>query len=1050
MTRRGRGAGRGGEPAELEQIPVWGDRVGGVPESAPDPGSGAAALIRGLNADQRRAVTFGEGPLLVVAGAGTGKTQVVTRRIAWLIATRRAKPSEILALTFTDKAAEEMQARVDRLVPYGYTDTVISTFHAFGDRVIREHALEIGLPSEPRVLSRPETVIFLAERLFRLDLDEYRPLGNPTRFLDALATLFSRLKDEDVSPAAFTAHAAHLAAEAEGGVLDDDARESRRETARRQVELARAFCRYQDLLAEAGAIDFGDQVALALRLLRDHPAARAEIQARFRYVLVDEFQDVNRAQAELIALVAEPDRNIAVVGDDDQSIYRFRGAATGAIIDFLDRFRGARTIVLRRNYRSRAPILDAALRLVRFNDPDRLEVQRGITKQLIAQRRGAGTRRGAPVVPVRHLAFGTGSEEADWIAAEVAARVASGARPRDHAILVRANADADAILRSLNLAGVPWRFSGISGLYTRPEIRVLLSFLRSVGDPGSSVDVYGLAASDIYGLGGEDLSALASRARRTNRSLWETCAEVDDQPGLLRLRPETRTSLARLVADLRRYIELGHLRPAGELLYDFLQSSGSLARLMQAGTVAADEALSNVARFFEIIRAQSDLLADDRAVFLAPHLRTLIDAGDDPATADLDPDADAVAVATIHKAKGLEWPVVYLVGLVDGRFPARGRREQLAVPDVLLRGVFPSGDAHVQEERRLFFVGMTRARDELVLTHALDYGGKRTRRVSPFVLEALDLPAGAPMPTRQAGPRERLATLGAPPTESPVAAAANDPREPLVLSFHQVDAYLTCPLKYRYANVMRVPVAPHHAIVYGAALHAAVQEFHRRHARGEVMTEEALGAAFEAAWSNEGFISREHEEARLEAGRTALRRFRAEQLVAGAVVPAYVEREFAFTLDGDRVRGRMDRVDIVPLAGEWAPAGMAIAGITADVVEPVLPLLPERVVITDYKSSAVRDPARARELARDSLQLTIYAMAWQAQTGRLPDAVALSFLESGLVGTAEVDAARVEKGIAAIRTAAAGIRARAFEPTPSYLVCSWCAFREVCPASVAR
>jgi len=1057
MTRAVRARGRRGDPPDLEQIPVWSEPVAAPGEhQATALPAGGEALLSGLNPEQKRAVTHGEGPLLVVAGAGTGKTQVVTRRIAWLIATRRARPSEILALTFTDKAAEEMQARVDRLVPYGYTDTVISTFHAFGDRVIREHALELGLPSEPRVLSRPETVIFLAERLFRLDLDLYRPLGNPTRFLDALATLFSRLKDEDVSPTSFGAYAARLVAEAEAAT-DDSAGEALRETARRQAELAAAYARYQELLGEAGAIDFGDQVALALRLLREHPAARAELQARFRYVLVDEFQDVNRAQAELVALVAEPRRNIAVVGDDDQSIYRFRGAATGAIVDFLDRFRGSRTIVLRRNYRSRAPILDAAYRLVRFNDPDRLEVQRGITKRLIAQRRGPGGRGAAPALPVRHLAFAAGSEEADWVAAEIATRIASGAPPRDHAILVRANADADAVLRSLNLAAVPWRFSGISGLYARPEIRVLLSFLRAVGEPGSSVDVYGLAASDLYGLGGDDLSALANRARRTNRSLWETLVEVDGQPGLLRLRPDTRTSLARLVADLRRYSEMGHRRPAGEVLYDFLRSSGSLARLMGAETVAAEEALSNIARFFEIIRAQSDLLADDRAVFLAPHLQTLIDAGDDPATADLDPDADAVAVATLHKAKGLEWPVVFLVGLVDGRFPARGRREQLAVPDALLRGVFPSGDAHVQEERRLFYVGMTRARDELILTHALDYGGRRTRRVSPFVLEALDLPAGTTPPARPSSPVERLAAFEATTAERPAAASAIDPEEPLVLSFYQVDAYLTCPLKYRYVHVMRVPIAPHHAIVYGAALHLAVQEFHRRHARGDVMTEAGLIAAFEAAWSNEGFVSREHEEARLEAGRAALRRFRAEQLAPGAVVPAYVEREFAFTLDGDRIRGRMDRIDIVPLEGVPAPAaeGVAgaaeeVAGAAADVVEPVLPLLSERVVITDYKSSDVRDPARARERAKESLQLTIYAMAWQAQTGRLPDAVALQFLESGLVGMADVDAARVERGVADIRRAAAGIRARRFEATPSYMACSWCAFRDVCPASVAR
>jgi DNA helicase-2/ATP-dependent DNA helicase PcrA len=624
-------------------------------------------------------------------------------------------------------------------------------------------------------------------------------------------------------------------------------------------------------------------------------------------------------------------------------------------------------------------------------------------------------------------------------------------------VLVRANADADAILRSLNVAGIPWRFSGVSGLYSRPEVRLLLAFLRAIADPHSSVDVFALAASELYGFAGDDLAAITNRARRTNRSLRETLEELEGQPGLLRLLPETRTSLARLVADLRRYSELGNRRPAGEILYEFLKESGSLRRLAEARTAAADEALGNVARFFEIIRAQSDLLADDRAVFLAPHLETLIEAGDDPATADLDPDADAVAVVTIHKAKGLEWPVVYLVGLVDGRFPARGRREQLAVPDGLLRGTFPVGDAQVQEERRLFYVGMTRARDELLLGHALDYGGKRTRRVSPFVLEALDLPAGTQPATRAADPLERLGSFEAPVVAEPVPPAARRD-EPLVLSFNQVDAYLTCPLRYKYAHVLRVPTAPHHAIVYGSALHVAVQEFHKRHARGVVMSEAELAAVFEQAWSTEGFVSREHEEARLEAGRDALRRFRRSQLEPGAIIPAAVEREFAFTLDGDRVRGRMDRVDLIPLGpavggdeadGRAAFEAGAVAD-AADVVEPALPLLRERVVITDYKSSDVRDPAKARERARDSLQLTIYAMAWQAETGRLPDAVALHFLDSGVVGTAGIDAARIERGVADIRAAAAGIRAGRFEATPSYTSCSWCAFRAICPSSAAR
>ncbi|HEY4752144.1 MAG TPA: ATP-dependent helicase, partial [Candidatus Limnocylindrales bacterium] len=448
---------------------------------------------------------------------------------------------------------------------------------------------------------------------------------------------------------------------------------------------------------------------LALRLLRESPSARDAVQRRFKYVLVDEFQDTNRAQAELVALVAQRHRNVTVVGDDDQSIYKFRGAAISNILEFRERYRAAKVVVLRRNYRSRAPILDAAYRLVRHNDPDRLEVRAGIVKRLVATRKGKS-------VPVRHEAFATGTEEADWIAKDIARRIAGGAHAREAAVLVRSNAAADPVLRSLNLEGIPWRFSGTSGLYARPEVKLLLSFLRAVADPGSSVDVYALAASDLYGLGGEDLASIVQMARRRNRSVLEVLEELGRQPGILRLAPQTRTAAAKLVADLQRYIALAGERPAGEVAYAFLRESGWLGRLAAAGTVAAEEALSNLARFFDIVRAQSALLPDDRMVFLAAHLQTLIQAGDDPATADIDPDADAVAVMTVHKAKGLEFPYVYLPGLVSGRFPATARREPLSLPVELVDETLPEGDYQLQEERRLFYVGMTRARDELVLS----------------------------------------------------------------------------------------------------------------------------------------------------------------------------------------------------------------------------------------------------------------------------------------------------------------------------------------------
>src|SRR3954452_20151189 len=1036
------------EPAPLDQLPAWNELVPVMaPAPVPETPSGLDALLDGLDPDQRRAVSHGGGPLLVVAGAGTGKTQVITRRIAWLIATRRAKPSEILALTFTDKAADEMAVRVDQLVPYGYTDTQIATFHAFGDRVIREHALQLGLAPDVRVLSRAEAVIFLREHLFEFDLDAYRPLGDPTRFLAALVSLFSRCKDEDISPQTYERHAARLSAEASlvAQTVGVDGAAAVEEAAR-QAELARAYARYQELLAANGFIDFGDQVALALQLVRESASARSAIAGRFRYVLVDEFQDTNRAQAELVTALAAPHRNITVVGDDDQAIYAFRGAAIENILEFRDRYPTARTVVLRRNYRSLGPILDASYRLVRFNDPDRLEVRTGIVKRLRPQRVSRTP------APVRLEVFGTGAEEADWIAGDIARRLAAGAAARDHAVLVRANSHADPILRALNMAAIPWRFSGTSGLYARPEVRLLLSFLRVAADLESNVDLYAVAASDVYRLGGEDLTAIVNMARRRNRSIWAVLDELDRQPGILRIGQESRATVHKLVADLRGYADDAHERPAGELLYRFLRASGMLARLVATDTPAAEEQLANVARFFEIVRSQSALLRDDRAVFVAPHLATLIEAGDDPATAELDPDADAVAVLTVHKAKGLEFPVVFLPGLVAGRFPGNERGDPLALPAGLGRGDPPTTEAAIGEERRLFYVAMTRARDELVLSHAADYGGARARRVSPFVLEALDLPLASGVPgagARTTTAADRLATFEA---AMPNPSAREGPiTDPLSLSFYQIDDYLTCPLKFKFAHVLRVPLAPHHAIVYGAALHKAVQLFHHRHAKGHVMSEDELDEVFESAWSNEGFMSREHEEARLAAGRAALRRFRAAQLEPDAVIPTYVEREFSFTLAGDRVRGRWDRVDVVPVeAGVAATAGVA-ADQTADVVTPTLGMLgPERVTITDYKSSDVRDPAKARQRARDSLQLQIYAMGYEAMTGRLPDALSLHFLESGLVGEVPVDPARLAKAREKIARAAAGMRARDYTPRPDYLACTYCAFRDMCSASVAR
>jgi DNA helicase-2/ATP-dependent DNA helicase PcrA len=973
---------------------------------APARASSEDAILRDLTPEQRAAVTHLDGPLLIVAGAGTGKTRVITRRIAHLIATRRARPEQILALTFTDRAAAEMEERVDRLVPYGYAQAWISTFHAFGDRLLREHALHLGLSPDFRVLSRAEQAIFLRERLFELPLDYFRPLGDPARHVDALVALFSRAKDEDVTPEEYAAHAERLAAEAR--TRPDDA--ALAELARQQGELAAAYRVYQQLLVREGRVDFGDLITLALRLLRDHPTVLAACRERFLHVLVDEFQDTNYAQFELVKLLAGPRRNLTVVADDDQAIYRFRGASYSNIAYFTRTYPDARTVVLSRNYRSTQFILDAAYRLIRQNDPDRLEVRQGIDKRLVAV---AGPGR----LP-RHLHFDRLGSEADGVADRIVRSVAAGRwRYRDIAILVRANRDADPFLRALNLRGVPARFSGSRGLYDREEIRLATAFLRALAHPADSLSLYYLSASPLYEVPAPDLAACMSYATRKNRALGQVYRSLAQLPDL-EVSAEGRAVIARIVEDLDAALRLAPRVPTGRVLYDHLVTrTGYIARLASSGRPEDEQKVANLAKFFDLVARFGEIVPVDRVPAFVAYLDLLIEAGDDPPTAEVETEADAVNVLTVHKAKGLEFPVVFMVSMVSDKFPSRMRREPLSLPDALMKDLLPEGDFHLQEERRLCYVGMTRAREELYLTSAADYGGARPRKVSRFVLEALDLPRVDPEVVRASA--VQAVERHAPPAEVGMPTfLVPPPEETLALSFRQVDDYATCPYKYRYIHILRIPVLRDHRVVYGWALHEAVREYNRRKARRQPVTADDLIAHFERAWVNEGFLSREHEDQRLQAGRETLRRFLEYQEQSGTV-PAFVEREFRFPLDAVLVRGRWDRVDV--RGGE--------------------------VVIIDFKSTDVRTQEQADRRARESEQLAIYALAYHEVYGRLPDRVELHFLGRDiLVGRARKDDADLEEMREMIRRAAAGIRAQQFAATPdAYRACPYCAFNQICP-----
>ncbi|MFM8629690.1 MAG: ATP-dependent helicase, partial [Candidatus Limnocylindrus sp.] len=815
-------------------------------------------------------------------------------------------------------------------------------------------------------------------------------------------------------------------------------------------ELAAAYRAYRAILARSGLLDFGDQVLLAYELLRGDPLVAARVRERHRWLLGDEYPDTNRLQGALVDLIAEGSRNLTAVGDDDQSIYRFRGAAIENILGFVDRYPDATKVVLTRNYRSTTPILAAARRLIRFNDPERLETKLGISKELRAEAEGSAPH------PVAFRRFRTTADEADWIASEIRSSITSGRLPRDHAVLVRANVDTAEISRSLNMAGIPWRASGAAGLYDRPEVRLLLAGLRHVADPDASAPLFLIAADPRFKVPAGTLAAAVGKSRREHRPLREALQAVGAT------NPDTVRLLTRLSDLVKESVE----RTSGEVLYRWLRESGLLAALTREGTPEADEQIRNIGRLFDVVRSRSRLLELDRAPFLVRYLEELGEAGDDPSAADVDPDLDAVALLTVHQAKGLEFPVVFVANMVETRFPARGRPPRLALAAELGGSdeIVPRDprapvtqtaldDEALREERRLAYVALTRAREQLYLTASeRATGGVRPRKVSRFISEALDLARTQLEETPVVG--ERSGAIAALEVTEPTAvvlpnrAPGTAEQTPLTLSYTAIEAYLACPLRYHYQQRLRIPLPPHHAAIYGSALHAAVAEFHRGQIAGSIPERKALVEALNRSWQSAGFISRTHEEARYAAALKALERFSAEERASGSV-PAYVEKDFSFEIGGHKIRGRWDRVDITPLASGQRTRDIPVIEMSDETLRPTLPLSDEWVVISDYKSGGKDDEEGNVTRARDALQLQIYALAWRAATGRLPDEVSLRFLDSGKHATVPVEPKRIAKARDRIVEAAEGIQSGSMEAKPDRMNCTYCAYRELCPSSKA-
>ncbi len=858
-------------------------------------------LDRKLNKKQLIAVRHKEGPLLIIAGAGTGKTTVITERIKYLISRNLAKTPEILALTFTDKAAREMEERVDVAMPFGYTNMWISTFHLFCDRILRVEALHIGLDPHYKLMTEAEAVQFLRNHLFEFDLEYFRPLGNPTKFVLGIKQHFSRLQDEDITPKDYQKWVEKKKLEARG---KKTTKEQEIEI-QKWSELAKAYKKYEELKIKESVMDFGDLIVKTLLLFRKRPNILEKYRKQFKYILVDEFQDTNIAQNELVKMLAKKG-NITVVLDDDQSIYRFRGAAVSNALYFRKNFPNAKLVTLVNNYRSSQKILDKAYSLIQHNNPDRLEVIENINKKLIAERKEVDTE-------VRFIHEDRVENEAEAVVKKIKELILNKKyKFSDIAILVRANNHAEPFIRSLQRNGIPYQFLGPGRLFRQQEILDLISYLKVLRDPYDSVSFYRLLSIDYFDIDSRDLAKIGNFAKRFNLSFFEACERIDE----IFVNSETREKIKKLTEIIRRHLKLVTKETAGQLLYYFLQDTGLIQKLLNPDTADAEKKALNISKFFDKLKTYEVEHDDATVPSVLDWIDLSTDLGESPLAVDIDwMEINAVNILTVHSSKGLEFPVVFLVNLVSQRFPTVERREQIPIPDELIKEVLPQGDYHIQEERRLFYVGMTRAMDRLYLTAANYYGeGKRERKLSPFIYEALGDEAISD--EFQEKKVKQLSFLDYKPPSKIILADSKKSGEFHFdyLSYSQIETFQTCPLHFKLKYIYKVPTLPSASQSFGTSIHETLKIFYERIKENLKPTEKLILEILEENWIKEGFTGKVHEKKFFEKAKVYLLGFLKEGFNQ-KTLPILMEQRFTLPLPKKenekmlRIGGVMDRVD---------------------------------------------------------------------------------------------------------------------------------------------
>jgi DNA helicase-2/ATP-dependent DNA helicase PcrA len=967
-----------------------------------------------LNDAQRRAITHGEGPLLVIAGAGTGKTRVITERIRHLLQSDESLSGEnILGMTFTKKAAGEMKARVVKATGERGKAVTLATFHSFCETLLAE--------ADPQrlMLDEFDHWILLRRNLRRLRLDKYRRLADPGQFLNDFVEFFSRCQDELVSSEDYQRYAAGLAArlEAERDALDEDALAERQETVALQQELARAYRASEELLREKNRVSFGSLITGAVALLERDTQLRDALQKKFRYILVDEFQDTNIAQLRLLELLAGPTKNIVAVGDNDQAIYRFRGASFASFKLFLERFAGWKEgqdstrfrVALTENYRSTPNILRVAMQVIGQN-----AVSADFPKKVLSPNKPPGEK-------IRIVELATPEEEARWIASELERIHGAGRRWKDFAVLYRQHAHRDQLVEELSRRKIPFVITKLS-ILEHPLVRDVLAYLRLIVAPYDDIACARVLAVPAWHLEARDLVRLAERARKEKKGIYDLLQLPQGQLAF----DGSHEALGQLVEFISTQRKTLNRRTAREIL-------ASVTEWLEIPQRAKEHDRKYMKRLAEFMKEWEPKSETRGLAEFIEYLDYYAQAG---GVVSLEDDAplDVVQLMTVHGAKGLEFPQVFLLRVNNRAFPATERPRVFEFPVELMKEGSPAEQFHIQEERRLFYVALTRAEERLTITTVTEKKGKVPVFIEDIVMEPAvkrqdvrQLMPKLPPAGRDDGVQENLwedselfpAAEGSAKIFSRIADWAEEfhppSPEPLTLSPSALSGYRTCPQRYLFGYLWSLREGPKAAMTFGAVMHTTIKRFVDQLRKGVKLPFEEVRRIFETEWNSKGFEDEYQEGEYKKDGLEQLRVFHAGMM---ADPPQAMEQEKTFELPLDNnviIKGRIDQINSL--------------GNKRD------------VEIVDYKTGRAKKDADAK---RD-LQLSLYALAVKEILELEPVRLVFHYLQDNQRQETTRDAKQLDEAHKIVQEAAADIRAGEFPTRPGF-ICRNCAYRPICPA----